>query len=121
MRPTPSSSTNRADTRGEVRFDNVSFRYPVVEGQLGATTRWSPRSPRGAQCPAGVMPFALSDISYTAGAGSARGAGGAVGQRQDDIAYLIPRLYDVDDGAVLIDGMDVRGVKLASLGRGLGS
>ena len=54
------------------------------------------------------------------GAGRARRAGRAVGSGKTTTTYLIPRLYDVDAGAVEIDGIDVRKIKLASLGRIIG-
>ena len=42
---------------------------------------------------------------------------GPSGAVKTTTTYLIPRLYDVDGGRVTIDGIDVRHVKLASLGR----
>ncbi|HEV3013533.1 MAG TPA: ATP-binding cassette domain-containing protein, partial [Actinomycetota bacterium] len=45
---------------------------------------------------------------------------GPSGSGKTTSTYLIPRLYDVDSGSVSIDGVDVRGVKLQSLGRVVG-
>jgi len=45
---------------------------------------------------------------------------GPSGSGKTTTTYLIPRLYDVDEGAVEIDGVDVRRIKLASLGRIIG-
>jgi ATP-binding cassette subfamily B protein len=45
---------------------------------------------------------------------------GPSGSGKTTSTYLIPRLYDVDAGSVQIDGIDVRGVKLESLGRVIG-
>jgi len=45
---------------------------------------------------------------------------GASGSGKTTTTYLLPRLYDVDDGAVEVDGLDVRQVSLASLGRVIG-
>jgi ATP-binding cassette subfamily B protein len=44
---------------------------------------------------------------------------GASGAGKTTLTYLIPRLYDVDEGAVLIDGHDVRAISLESLGRSI--
>ena len=109
-----------AGTRGEVRFENVSFRYPVAEGQLEATDEMVSAESDGRAVPSRVMPFALSDITYTAAPGQLVALVGPSGSGKTTSTYLIPRLYDVDAGSVLIDGIDVRGIKLTSLGRVLG-
>ena len=109
-----------AGTRGEVRFENVSFRYPVAEGQLEATDEMVSAESDGRAVPSRVMPFALSDITYTAAPGQLVALVGPSGSGKTTSTYLIPRLYDVDAGSVMIDGIDVRGIKLTSLGRVLG-
>jgi ATP-binding cassette subfamily B protein len=109
-----------ASTRGEVRFESVSFRYPVAEGQLEATDEMVSAESDGRAVPSRVMPFALSDITYTAAPGELVALVGPSGSGKTTSTYLIPRLYDVDAGSVLIDGIDVRGIKLTSLGRVLG-
>jgi ATP-binding cassette subfamily B protein len=109
-----------ADTRGEVRFENVSFRYPVAEGQVEVTDEMVSAESEGRAVPSRVMPFALSEITYTAAPGQLVALVGPSGSGKTTSTYLIPRLYDVDAGSVLIDGIDVRGIKLTSLGRVLG-
>ena len=109
-----------AGTRGEVRFENVSFRYPVAEGQVEVTDEMVSAESEGRAVPSRVMPFALSDITYTAAPGQLVALVGPSGSGKTTSTYLIPRLYDVDAGSVLIDGIDVRGIKLTSLGRVLG-
>ena len=109
-----------ASTRGEVRFESVSFRYPVAEGQLEATDEMVSAESEGRAVPSRVMPFALSEITYTAAPGELVALVGPSGSGKTTSTYLIPRLYDVDAGSVLIDGIDVRGIKLTSLGRVLG-
>ncbi len=109
-----------AGTRGEVRFENVSFRYPVAEGQLEATDEMVSAESDGRAVPSRVMPFALTDITYTAAPGQLVALVGPSGGGKTTSTYLIPRLYDVDAGSVRIDGIDVRGIKLTSLGRVLG-
>ena len=81
-----------ATTRGEVEFRNVSFRYD--EDQERPT---------------------LDNISLDAKPGELIALVGHSGSGKTSMTYLIPRLYDVDGGAVLIDGHDVRDVKLDSL------
>ncbi|HYN50478.1 MAG TPA: ABC transporter ATP-binding protein [Thermoleophilaceae bacterium] len=59
----------------------------------------------------------LSDIDLTVEAGRTVALVGPTGSGKTTLVMLIPRLYDVSHGAVLIDGVDVRGVDVASLRR----
>ena len=106
--------------RGEVRFDGVSFRYPVAEGQLEVTDEMVEAEADGRAVPSRVMPFALTDITFTAAPGQLVALVGPSGGGKTTSTYLIPRLYDVDAGSVSIDGVDVRGIRLTSLGRVIG-
>ena len=76
--------------RGEVRFDHASFRYPVADGQLEVTGEMVEAESEGRAVPSRVMPFALTDFSYTAAAGAAGRPGGAVGRRQDNLDLSDP-------------------------------
>lgn len=78
-------------TSGEVRFDHVTFSYP------------------GAEAPV------LHDVSFTAEAGRTTAIVGATGSGKSTMLDLIERLYDVDDGAVLIDGVPVTGYRIRDL------
>lgn len=69
---------------GEIEFKNVSFRYPDAE-----------------EC-------VLSDISFTAKKGETVAFIGSTGCGKSTVINLIPRFYDVTEGAVLVDGVDVR-------------
>jgi len=80
--------------RGEVRFEHVTFRYD--ENQEEPT---------------------LEDITFEAPPGSLVALVGHSGAGKTTLTYLIPRLYDVSAGRVLVDGHDVRHVKQESLGR----
>ena len=63
-----------------------------------------------------VPQFALEDVDFEAAPGELVALVGPSGSGKTTTTYLIPRLYDVDSGAVEIDGTDVRRIKLASLG-----
>jgi ATP-binding cassette subfamily B protein len=78
-------------TRGEVEFRNVGFRYE----EDGATT--------------------LRDISFVAPPGTKVAVVGETGSGKTTLGYLTARLYDVSEGAVLIDGVDVRDLTFDSL------
>jgi ATP-binding cassette subfamily B protein len=66
------------------------------------------------------QPFSLEDIDFEAQPGQLVALVGASGSGKTTTTYLVPRLYDVDDGAVEIDGVDVRRISLASLGEIIG-
>ena len=69
---------------------------------------------------AAPMAFALEEINFAAEPGQLVALVGPSGSGKTTTTYLIPRLYDVDEGAVEIDGRDVRRIALASLGRVIG-
>ena len=81
----------RAATRGQVEFQNVTFQYP------------------GAEEPA------LAGVSFTARPGEVTAIIGGTGSGKSTLAGLIPRFYDVNQGSVLVDGVDVRDMAQADL------
>lgn len=89
-----------ATVRGSVRFENVSFWY---EREDTASTRPT-----------------LKNITIHAEPGQLIALVGASGAGKTTLTYLIPRLYDADEGRVLIDDIDVKKITLASLGQVIG-
>jgi ATP-binding cassette, subfamily B, bacterial len=85
----------RESVRGEVRLEGVAFAY-------------EPGRP------------VLQDVSFTADPGSKVAIVGETGSGKTTLGYLIARLYDVSEGAVLLDGTDVRDLTFASLRRVVG-
>ncbi len=77
---------------GEIRFSGVSFSYPSGPPVLGGVDL--------------VIP-----------GGTSVAVVGATGSGKSTLAYLIPRFYDVTGGAVLLDGRDVRAVRVDELRR----
>lgn len=69
---------------GEVEFRNVSFRYPDAEEDV------------------------LHDISFTAHKGQTVALIGATGCGKSTVINMVPRFYDVTEGQVLVDGVDVK-------------
>ena len=86
---------------GRLTFENVDFSYHA-ETEQGLAE--------------GKRPV-LHDINFTAAPGEVVALVGVSGAGKSSIAQLVPRLYDPDGGAVLIDGFDVRQFTLASLRR----
>jgi len=74
-------------------------------------------SPSEAQKP---VPLVLDDIDFAVAPGQLVALVGPSGAGKSTISLLVPRLYDVDAGAVEIDGVDVRDATLESLGRVIG-
>jgi ATP-binding cassette, subfamily B, bacterial len=106
--------------RGDVRFRDVSFRYPPTAMQLAAEGEAEAAEAAGRAVKLPIQPFGLTDIDYEALPGQLVALVGPSGSGKTTTTYLIPRLYDVDSGAVEIDGLDVRRIKLESLGRVIG-
>jgi ATP-binding cassette subfamily B protein len=117
----PDAVTLEHDTmRGDVKFENVTFRYPVAIAQVEAAEETAEAEAEGRALPTAVRPFALEGISYEARPGELVALVGPSGSGKTTSTYLIPRLYDVDGGSVSIDGVDVRQISLESLGRVIG-
>ncbi|MCB7305286.1 ABC transporter ATP-binding protein/permease [Bariatricus massiliensis] len=82
--------------KGEVVFDHVSFRYPQAEEDV------------------------LHDISFTARPGQTTAIIGSTGSGKSTMINLIPRFYDVSEGKITLDGMDVRDISQHELREKLG-
>lgn len=101
----------KAEARGEVEFTGVWFRYPGEDGSAHLGADGTP-APTGDPAPA---PWALEDLSLQIAPGQLAAVVGPSGAGKTTLSSLVPRLYDVDAGAVLLDGTDVRELTMASL------
>jgi ATP-binding cassette, subfamily B, bacterial len=99
-----------AQVQGSVSFSDVWFRYetPPEEGPLEPDDDRPPGVP--------VREWTLAGISLHIEPGQLAALVGPSGAGKTTMTYLVPRLYDVDAGAVTIDGVDVRDITLESLG-----
>ncbi|MDP8970795.1 MAG: ABC transporter ATP-binding protein/permease [Actinomycetota bacterium] len=102
--------------RGEVVFDRVSFAYPsAADASLASLERgWHQVLDAAPGAPV------LRDVSFTALPGQTVALVGPSGAGKSSVCNLVVRLYDVSEGAVRIDGQDVREVTLASLAAAVG-
>lgn len=101
---------------GEVSFDHVTFAYPsAAESSLASLEEgFKP------VLDAAPGPPVLHDVSFTARAGQTVALVGPSGAGKSTMLTLVARLYDVSEGAVRIDGLDVRDVTLESLAAAVG-
>ena len=109
-----------ASSRGEVRLRDVSFQYPRSPEAAAAQAEAELAEATGRAVHLPIQPFALHEIDFYARPGELVALVGPSGSGKTTTTYLIPRLYDVDRGSVEIDGHDVRGIGLESLGRLIG-
>ncbi|MGJ5749765.1 ATP-binding cassette subfamily B protein [Streptomyces puniciscabiei] len=84
--------------KGEVRFEGVEFRYDHDSGARAV----------------------LDGVDITVPAGGSLAVVGPTGAGKSTLGYLVPRLYDVTEGRVTIDGVDVRDLDFDTLARAVG-
>lgn len=84
------------DRKGEVEFSHVSFRYPGAEEEV------------------------LHDITFTAKKGETVAFIGSTGSGKSTLVNLIPRFFDVSEGSICIDGVDIREMDIKDLRSRLG-
>jgi ATP-binding cassette subfamily B multidrug efflux pump len=81
------------DIRGRIAFENVSFRYNGKTSEVGV----------------------LQNVNFVAEPGETVAILGATGSGKSTLIHLIPRFYDVQDGQITLDGVDVRDIPLEQL------
>ncbi len=85
------TAVDMKDMKGVVRYDHVNFKFPDAEG------------------------YALENIDFEARPGTTTAIIGSTGCGKSTLINLIPRFFDVTEGAITIDGTDVRDISLESL------
>ncbi len=84
------------DKKGILKFNNVSFKYPNAEENV------------------------LSNITFTAMPGETTAFIGSTGSGKSTLINLVPRFYDVTEGEILLDGIDIRKVSQHDLREKIG-
>lgn len=101
-------------TTPSVEFKSVNFAYPKAE-EISLASLEMIAKPELVD--SGVV---LKGIDFVAKPGTLTGIVGPSGAGKSTISALIPRLYDVTDGAILIDGLDIRDLSIESLRQHIG-
>ena len=96
-------------SKPELKFENVSFSYPKAE-EISLASLEIAAKPEMM-----ISGEVLKKISFTAAAGTLTGIVGPSGAGKSTISGLIPRLYDVTDGSISINGKDIREYSIKSL------
>ncbi|MYE95739.1 MAG: ABC transporter ATP-binding protein [Acidimicrobiaceae bacterium] len=113
------------DPEGRVEFRGVNFAYPVADGtpeSLGvAAADGQDGSAAGAQDGSAAPVEVLSGIDLDIAPGRMVAVVGTSGSGKTTLVSLVPRLHDVTEGAVLVDGVDVRDLTQASLRAAIGT
>ncbi|HET9221225.1 MAG TPA: ABC transporter ATP-binding protein, partial [Roseiflexaceae bacterium] len=89
-----------AQAKGRVAFENVSFGFTAEDGKPG--------------------PLVLKDINLVAEPGQTVAFLGATGSGKSALVNLIPRFYDVTEGRITLDGVDVRELRQEDLRTAVG-
>lgn len=128
------------NVRGELVFENVSFDYSIDPGLLltdvtrhgrmdSITAVFSDDGGKKPEKSASDEPklaysqareLALSEVSFAIQPGQLAALVGPSGAGKTTMTYLIPRLYDPTQGRILLDGIDLRDIKLDSLAENIG-
>jgi ATP-binding cassette subfamily B protein len=114
--------------RGEIRFDGVRFAYPGPARRPNSDggpvpARRGPADPRlltSADASAGPLPEAIRGATLHIAAGETVALVGETGAGKSTIMKLLARFYDPDQGAVTVDGTDLRAFDLHAYRRQLG-
>ncbi|MGH9513056.1 MAG: ABC transporter ATP-binding protein [Terriglobales bacterium] len=108
----------KAEGPGRIRFDHVWFAYrntPLSDGATDIAARQGEPSLPGAD-----PDWVLRDVSFTIEPGETAAIVGHTGAGKTTIISLLMRFYDVQRGAITIDGVDVKEMDLADLRRRFG-
>ncbi|MGA6155222.1 ABC transporter ATP-binding protein [Stenotrophomonas sp. NPDC087984] len=106
----PADPVRLEKVRGEVRFDGVDFDYDGT----------APGASKSTLSKGGASKGTLRGIELTVPAGGSLAVVGPTGSGKTTLSYLVPRLYDVTGGRVLLDGVDVRDLDFDTLARAIG-
>jgi ATP-binding cassette subfamily B protein len=103
-----------SDANLDLKFEGVSFTYPKAE-EISLASLEIAAKPEIV-----TSGKVLKDISFTVASGTLTGIVGPSGAGKSTISSLIPRLYDVNQGLISINGTDIRDYTIKSLRNSIG-
>ncbi len=136
--PEKADAVDLQDVRGELTFEDVCFQYgdgdenllrnvqrvghmDQVQGVLSGAAAGTHKSAETAENTSSqARDTALEGISFTLKPGQLAALVGPSGAGKTTLTYLVPRLYDPNQGRILLDGHDLRDLTLDSLSRQIG-
>jgi subfamily B ATP-binding cassette protein MsbA len=109
--------------QGAIYFQNVSFSYRAADAASAAPadvadvtgSAVEPAAAPDRLARAGAQSVAIRDLTLAVPGGTTVAIVGRSGSGKSTLVNLVPRLFDVDSGRILVDGQDVRDVTLGSL------
>jgi len=119
----PSHPVSLPDASGALEFRDVSFTYETSEGSGLESVRrfgWGDSGVVDDVAQAGSRGWTLRNLSFTIEPGQTVALVGPSGAGKTTMTYLVPRLYDATEGAVLLDGVDVKKLDPQSLANAVG-
>jgi subfamily B ATP-binding cassette protein MsbA len=114
---------DRIPLKGEVIYDSVSFRYAddSDESRIRLDADEPDDSPyKVAEKPHPLPPYILNGVNLRIRAGERVALVGPSGSGKTTLASLLPRLYDVQEGKITVDGIDIRDYTLHALRSAIG-
>ncbi len=103
--------------RGTVEFRHVTFRYkaPKADPKKDKAKKKTKKKDKPAGNEKAKEPFTLSDVSFVSRPGEMTAIIGITGSGKSTLMNLIPRLYDIDEGEVLVNGVNVKDLRSETL------
>jgi ATP-binding cassette, subfamily B, bacterial len=113
------------DVAGAVEFQNVAFSYFEVPADAAVSLSSRDKPVGSAETDPVMTPilsrhWALEDVSFRVAPGQMVALVGPSGSGKTTVTYLLPRLYDVTRGRILLDGHDLRDLTLDTLAQHIG-
>ena len=111
------------EVKGSVKFDHVWFSYDeTMDAGLESVRRfgWRDSGQLDEVQKRALAGWALEDLTFEAKPGQTVALVGTSGAGKTTLTYLVPRLYDVSQGSVQIDGTDVRNLAFDTLAKSVG-
>jgi ATP-binding cassette subfamily B protein len=117
---TSPAAAKKPEGPGRIQFDHVWFAYRTVPAAVGDGAGGNGASAASADSVPGGPDWVLRDVSFTIEPGETVAIVGHTGAGKTTIISLLLRFYDIQQGAIRLDGVDIRQIDLSALRRRFG-